>query len=97
MISSKPPERLSIHFEIDATSPRALLCWSSSDKRQDYVRYANEFRNRINLGWSARVAESGWRRELLMSLINDLFAALFIGSFIALASLTYYYGIEWDE
>jgi hypothetical protein len=37
------------------------------------------------------------RRELLMSLVNDLFAALFIGSFIALASLTYYYGIEWDE
>jgi hypothetical protein len=32
-----------------------------------------------------------------MSLVNDLFAALFICSFIALVSLTYYYGIEWDE
>jgi hypothetical protein len=32
-----------------------------------------------------------------MSLANDLFAALFIGSFIALVSLIYCYGIEWDE
>ncbi len=32
-----------------------------------------------------------------MFLVNDLFAALFIGSFIALVTLTYYYGIEWDE
>ncbi len=32
-----------------------------------------------------------------MFLVNDIFAALFIGSFIALASLTYYFGIEWDE
>jgi len=32
-----------------------------------------------------------------MYLANDLFAALFIGSFIALVTLTYCYGIEWDE
>src|SRR6266511_4195345 len=32
-----------------------------------------------------------------MCLANDVFAALFIGSFIALVSVIYWYGIEWDE
>ena len=29
--------------------------------------------------------------------VNDFFAALFIGSFIVLASMIYHYGIEWGE
>jgi hypothetical protein len=29
--------------------------------------------------------------------VNDFFAALFIGSFIVLATLIYHYGIEWEE
>ena len=32
-----------------------------------------------------------------MYLVNDLFAALFIGSFFVLVSLIYCYVIEWDE
>jgi hypothetical protein len=32
-----------------------------------------------------------------MELVNQVFAGLFVGSFVALASLIYYYGIEWQE